>query len=78
MAMPLLWAGASIVLAYNLVLIAGFVLSAWAMTLVVQRWTQDWTAGLVAGAIFGFNAHSLSRIPHLQAQHLEFLPLAQQ
>jgi len=76
MAMPLLWAGASIVLAYNLVLIAGFVLSAWAMTLVVQRWTQDWTAGLVAGATFGFNAHSLSRIPHLQAQHVEFLPLA--
>ena len=76
MAMPLLWCGASIVLAYNLILIAGFVLSAWAMTLVVQRWTKDWTAGLVAGAIFGFNAHSLSRIPHLQAQHLEFLPLA--
>ena len=76
MAMPLLWAGASIVLAYNLVLVAGFALSAWTMALVVQRWTRDWTAGLAAGAIFGFNAHSLSRIPHLQAQHLEFLPLA--
>ena len=76
MAMPLLWAGASIVLAYNVVLVAGFALSAWTMTLVVRRWTGDWTAGLVAGSIFAFNAHSLSRIPHLQAQHLEFLPLA--
>lgn len=76
MAMPLLALGAPLVLTYNLLLLSGFVLSAWAMAIVVQRWTRDWTAGLVAGAIFAFNAHSLSRIPHLQAQHLEFLPFA--
>src|SRR4029077_3376994 len=26
--------------------------------------------------VFAFNAHLLSRIPHLQAQHVEFLPAA--
>ncbi len=76
MALPLLALGASLVLACNLLLLSGFVLSAWAMAIVVQHWTRDWTAGLAAGAIFAFNAHSLSRIPHLQAQHLEFLPFA--
>lgn len=76
MAMPLLWSGASTVLTYNLLLLAGMALSGWTMALVVRRWTGDWTAALVAGGIFAFNAHSLSRIPHLQAQHLEFLPLA--
>ncbi len=76
MAMPLLALGVPLVLTYNLLLVSGFALSAWAMAIVVRTWTRDWTAGLVAGAIFAFNAHSLSRIPHLQAQHLEFLPFA--
>ncbi len=72
---PLLWLGVSPVLTSNLLLLAGFTLSGWAMTLVMQRWTGDWVAGLVAGLLFAFNAHTLSRIPHLQAQHVEFLPL---
>ncbi len=76
MAMPLLALGLPLVLTCNLLLVSGFALSAWAMALVVRTWTRDWTAGLVAGALFAFNAHSLSRIPHLQAQHLEFLPFA--
>src|SRR5262249_57303105 len=74
MAIPLFAAGASPVLAYNILLIAGFALSGWAMCLVIRSWTGDWSAGLVAGVIFAFNAHLLSRIPHLQAQHVEFLP----
>lgn len=76
MAMPLLVLGVPLVLTCNLLLVSGFALSGWAMAIVVRTWTRDWTAGLVAGAIFAFNAHSLSRIPHLQAQHLEFLPFA--
>ena len=28
----------------------------------------------MSGAIYAFNAHLLTRIPHLQAQHVEFLP----
>jgi len=76
MAAPFLWLGASPVLAYNLVLLAGFALTAWASTLVVARWTGDWTVAILAGTFAGFNAHTISRIPHLQAQHGEFLPLS--
>jgi hypothetical protein len=76
MAAPILWLGASPVLAYNLVLLAGFTLTAWAACLVIARWTDDWVAGILAGTLAGFNAHTISRLPHLQAQHGEFLPLA--
>ncbi len=76
LAAPIRWLGGSPVLAYNLVLIAGFALTGWAMTLVVQRWTTRWTAGLMSGLLFGFNAHTLTRLPHIQAQHVYFLPLA--
>jgi hypothetical protein len=76
LAAPFLWAGASPTLAYNLVLIAGFALTGWTMCLVVARWTDDWLAGVAAGLMLAFNAHTLTRMPHLQAQHAEFLPLA--
>jgi hypothetical protein len=46
------------------------------MSLVVARWTDSWAAGVTSGILFAFNAHSLTRVPHLQAQHAEFLPLA--
>jgi hypothetical protein len=73
---PMLWLGASPVLTYNLLLLAGFALTGWSMCLVVSRWTGDWTAGLISGSLYAFNAHSFTRLPHLQAQHVEFLPLA--
>jgi hypothetical protein len=76
MAAPFLWAGASPVLAYNLVLMAGFALTGVAMCFVVARWTGDWGAGIVAGIVVAFNGHTLTRMPHLQALHVEFLPLA--
>ena len=76
MAAPVLALGASPVLAYSLLLLAGFALTGWSMCLVIKRWTGDWSAGIVAGAIFAFNAHVLTRLPHLQAQHVEFLPMA--
>ncbi len=76
MAAPVLWLGGSPVLAYNLVLLAGFALSGWAMSLVLVRWTGSWVAALTGGVIFAFNAHSFTRLPHLQAQHVEFLPFA--
>lgn len=74
MAAPVFALGGSPVLAYSLLLMAGFTLTGWSMCLVIQRWTDDWTAGLISGVIFAFNAHALTRIPHLQAQHVEFLP----
>jgi hypothetical protein len=76
LALPVFAAGASPVLASSLLLIAGFALSGWSMCLVIRAWTGDWAAGIVSGVLFAFNAHLLSRIPHLQAQHVEFLPAA--
>jgi hypothetical protein len=71
---PLAWLGASPVLVFNILLLAGFALTGWAMSLVVTRWTGDRTAGLLAGSLMAFNPHTLTRLPHLQAQHVEFLP----
>lgn len=76
MGAPILWLGGSPVLAYNLLLMAGLALSGWSMSLLIRRWTGDWIAGLVSGCVFAFSAHALTRIPHLQAQHVEFLPMA--
>ena len=76
MGAPLGWLGASPVLTYNLLVIAGFALTGWSMCLLIRRWTGDWIAALVSGALFGFNAHTLTRLPHMQALHVEFLPPA--
>ena len=74
MAAPVLWLGGSPVLAYNLLVMAGLALSAWALWFVIWRWTGSAAAGAVAGSLLAFNAHTLTRLPHLQALHLEFLP----
>ncbi len=73
---PLAWLGASPVLVYNVLLIAGLAFSGWAGCLLVWRWTGDLAAGTIAGTILAFNAHTLTRLPQLQALHVEFIPLA--
>ena len=40
-AAPVLWSGGSAVLAYNLVLLVGFVLTGWSMAWAVTRWTGE-------------------------------------
>jgi hypothetical protein len=76
MGAPLRAAGVGPVAVYNLLVLIGFALSGWTMCLVAARWTGSTTAGMVAGTLFAFNAHLLTRIPHLQALHLEFFPIA--
>jgi hypothetical protein len=73
---PLAWSGASPVLVYNLVLIAGFALTAFATFVLVERWTGHWIAGLLAGSAFAFNTHTLTRLAHVQGIHIYGLPLA--
>jgi hypothetical protein len=73
---PLIWAGLSPVLVYNLLLITGFALTGWAMSLVIYRWTGSRMAGLISGSLVAFNAFTLTRFPQIQDQHLEFLPMA--
>jgi hypothetical protein len=75
MGAPLLWSGASPVLVYNLLLIAGLALTGWTTSLVVARWTGNRLAGILSGSLMAFNSLSLTRFPELQDQHLEFFPL---
>lgn len=76
MGAPVAWLGGSPILVFNIVLLAGFALTGWTTTLVVAAWTGDWLAGALAGSVAAFNTHTLSRMVHIQAVHVEFLPLA--
>jgi hypothetical protein len=76
MGAPLAWAGGSPVLVHNLVLIAGFALTAFAGVLLMERWTGDLLAGLLTGSMIAFNTHTLTRTAHVQGVHLYGLPLA--
>jgi len=76
MGAPLAWLGASPVLVFNLILIVGFALTAWAGTRLVEAWTGDLVAGLLAGSMIAFNTHTLTRLAHMQGIHAYGLPLA--
>lgn len=76
MGVPLRWAGLQTTAVHNVLLILGFALTGWTMALVLWRWTGDTWAAVIGGMLLAFNAHSLSRVAHLQAVHVEFLPLA--
>ena len=76
MGAPVAWLGGSPVLVFNVVLLAGFVLTSFAGYLLVYRWTHDRAAGLLAGSTFAFNTHTLTRLAHVQGIHAYGLPLA--
>jgi hypothetical protein len=73
---PVAWLGGSPVLVFNLLLMAGFALTAFSAWWLVVRWTGDPVAGMLAATVFAFNSHTLTRLPHVQAVHLYGLPLA--
>ena len=50
MSAPLRWMGASPVLAFNVVLLLGFALTAWAGYRLIHEWTRSRAAGLLAGS----------------------------
>jgi hypothetical protein len=75
MAIPVIALGGSAVLAYNLVLLAGLSLTGWAFCLLTWRWTRSWSAGIAAGSLAAFNAHSLVQLSHMQLQHVAFVAL---
>jgi len=75
MAIPIVAAGGSPVLAFNLILLAGFALTGWAFALLLHRWTGSWAAGYTAGSLAAFNPYVFVRLPHLQTFHVEFVAL---
>ena len=76
MGAPLAWLGASPVLVFNIVLMLGFALTAYAGYALTYSWTGDRAAGLVTGSLFAFNTHTLTRMAHVQGVHAWGLPLA--
>ena len=74
--MPVRWVGGSPVLTFNVVLLLGFALTAFAGYFLVREWTGNEAAGLLAGSLFAFNTHTLTRLAHVQAIHAWGLPLA--
>jgi hypothetical protein len=76
MGAPLAWLGGSPVLAYNVLVWVGLTFTAWAWYWLLVRWTNDRAAGMLAGSLAAFNAHTLTSLVHMQALHVEFLPFA--
>jgi len=76
MGAPLQWLGASPVFTFNIVLLLGFALTAWAGYTVAFEWTGDRAAGMLAGSMFAFNTHTMTRLAHVQGIHAWGLPLA--
>jgi hypothetical protein len=73
---PVAWLGGSPVLVFNLMVLAGFALTALAGYALVFAWTRDRAAALLTGSALAFNTHTLTRLAHVQAMHLYGLPLA--
>src|SRR2546423_9137423 len=76
MGAPLAWIGASPVLVYNVILIVGFALTAFATCLLIEAWTGDLLAGLLARSMFAFNTPTLTPLAHLPGIPIYRLPLA--
>lgn len=72
---PARWLGVSAVVTHNLLVLAGMALSALAGYLLARRLSLDRSAALLAGVLLGFNAHTLTRVPHIQAQYLGVIAL---
>ena len=75
LALPVIAAGGSAVLAYNVAAITGFALTGWAFCLLLRRWTGNWTSGYVAGSLAAFNAFTLTNLTHMQFLHAGFIAL---
>lgn len=75
-AAPLLWLGASPVLAYNLLVLASFVLSGTTAWLLARRVTGSAAASVIAGVIFAFAPYRFEHYVHLEILWGFWMPLA--
>ena len=75
MVAPLVWCGVHQVVAYNVLLLSGFVLSALAMFVLVRSLTRHTGAALIAGAVFGFLPYRFLHYGHVELQMAQWMPL---
>ena len=73
---PLLWAGASPVVVYNLLVLGGIVASGLGMFLLARHLTGDSLAGFVAAAVFMMVPYRVEHFEHLELQWTCFIPLS--
>jgi len=72
---PVLWAGASPVLVYNLLLLAGIAGSGAGMFVLARRLTGEVGPALVAAAVFTMGPYRLEHYMHLELQWAMWIPL---
>ena len=74
--LPLRLLGDSPILIHNLLLLLGMVLTGATMFALIREQTGDTCAALLGGSVLAFNAHTMTRLPHIQAHWAVGLPLA--
>ncbi len=75
-AAPLLWLGVPLVPAYNLLILASFVLSGTAAWALASRLTGSSAAGLIAGIVYAFAPYRFGHYHHLEILWGCWIPLA--
>ena len=73
---PLIWLGAPVVLAYNVQILASFVLCGLGMFLLVRDLTGVPAAGAIAGIIFAFAPYRFDHYVHLELVSAQWMPFA--
>jgi hypothetical protein len=75
-ASPLHWITEDAIVAYNLTLLLGYVLSGLAMFALVSRLTGSALSALVAGTAFAFAPYRAAQLPHIQVGIVFWAPLS--
>jgi hypothetical protein len=72
---PLVWLGVHQVIAYNVLLLSGFVASGIGMFVLVRLLTHHDGAALVAGLVFAFLPYRYMHYQHVELQMAQWMPL---
>ena len=73
-AFPIYVATKNLILAYNVVFLATFVLSGVGAFLLVRQLTGDWRAGFAAGLVYAFLPWRFGQMPHMQVLSSQWMP----
>ena len=76
LALPLTALTGSMILTYNLLIIASYALAGWGAFLLARHVTRSAWAGIVAGMVYAFWSYTFAHISHLSVLSLYPLPLA--
>ncbi len=72
---PLYWLSGNPVLSHNAVLLLTFLISGYAMWLLVRELTGSSAVAYIAGSAFAFSFYRMDHLPHLTLLSVEWIPL---